>query len=233
MCLVIVPLAGPDFHSEKFGIRPLFRVGQTPLIEHVLSRRPWMSQADTQVVFVLRETGEHTREMQEFLRAHYPRSQTVVLGDLTAGAPFSALAGLSLSQHHGQPVVIDLADISFDIDFDPKAYFQDNIDVDAVVPFFLSGDPKFSYLELDGARVLRAREKQVISANASAGVYVFRDSATYLRALIHALQQPEVSKVGSAYFVCPSINGLISLSRHVHAIEVSNVQPVGALFHDA
>lgn len=233
MCLVIVPLAGPDFHSEKFGIRPLFRVGQTPLIEHVLSGRPWLSRTDTQLVFVLRETGEHTSVVQAFLRTRYPRSQTVVLGDLTTGAPFSALAGLALSRQHAQPVVVDLADISFDIDLDPAAYFRDNVDVDALVPCFRSDDPKFSYLELDGMRVLLAREKQVISANASAGVYVFRDSSTYLRALIHALEYPELSKVGSAYFVCPSVNGLISPTRHVHAIEVSGVQPVGALFHDA
>lgn len=233
MCLVIVPLAGPDFYSEKFGIRPLFRVGQTSLIEHVLGGRPWVSDADTQLVFVLRDTGEHTRQMQQFLLGRYPRSQTVVLGSLTAGAPFSALAGLALSRQHDQPVIIDLADISFDIEFDATTFFRENVDVDGVVPFFLSDDPKFSYMQLDGMRVLQAREKQVISANASAGVYLFRDSTTYLRALMYALQEPDVSKVGAAYFVCPSVNGLISQSRHVHAIQVSGVQPIGALFHDA
>jgi hypothetical protein len=232
MSLVIVPLAGPDFHTPRFGIRPLHPVGGSTLIEHVLGRRPWLSAPGAGLVFVLREEGGHTAEARAFLARRFPRARFVTLGDLSAGAPLSALAGVALASDPLAPVIVDLADIGFEADgWDPAAYFRTHPEVDALLPWFTSSDPKFSYLRLDGVRVLEAREKQVISSHASAGVYAFRDVATCLRAVGYGLQHPEVCRVGPAWFVCPSVNGLITPDRQVHALEVRDVEPVSALFH--
>lgn len=236
MSLILIPLAGPDFYTEKFGIRPLYPVGKSTLIEHVLASRPWMSSAsrtEEQIVFILREEGLHTDEMSSFIKKRFPSADTVILSSLSAGAPLSVLAGISLARNHDEPIIVDLADIAFDMQWDPTAYFRVNQNVDAVVPYFSSRDPKFSYLKLDGARVIEAREKQVISSNASAGVYFFRDATAYLRAVIYCLQHPGICKVGTALFVCPSVNGLITKERQVHAIEVRNVEPISTLFHES
>lgn len=234
MCVVIVPLAGPDFYTEEFGIRPLYPVGNSTLIEHVFASRPWMSgvlAGDNQLIFVLRDQGLHTDEMKSYLAAHFPSAETVVIGAMSDGAPLSALAGISLLRRHDVPVIIDLADIAFDMSWDPAAYFRVNQNVDAVLPYFTSTNPKFSYLRMNGPHVIETREKEVISSNASAGVYFFRDATTYLRALIYCLQHPDICKVGAAFFVCPSVNGLITTERQVHALEVCNVEPIGAFFH--
>lgn len=236
MCLIIVPLAGPDFYTERFGIRPLYKVGNSTLIEYVLARRPWMfgtSGTDNQLVFVLRDEGSHTDEMRSFIAERFPSADTVVIGTMSGGAPLSALAGIALSRQHDVPVIVDLADIAFDMPWDPTEYFRVNQNVDAVVPYFSSRDPKFSYLKLDGACVIEAREKQVISSNASAGVYFFRDATAYLRAVIYCLQHPGICKFGTALFVCPSVNGLITKERQVHAIEVRNVEPISTFFHES
>ena len=234
MSLVIVPLAGPDFYTDRFGVRPLYPVGNVTLIEHVLGGRPWMPRIlsdDGQLVFVLRETGRPTEEMLAFLAKKYPSAGTVVLGSLSAGAPLSALAGIALARHHAAPVIIDLADIAFDLAWDPTDYFRHHESVDAVVPTFTSDDPKFSYLATEGKRVVAAREKQVISNQASAGVYCFRDVPTYLRATSYCLRHPNVCKVGAALFLCPSVNGLITTERDVHVIDVQNAEPIGRIFH--
>lgn len=236
MCLTIVPLAGPDFYTKQFGIRPLYPVGDSTLIEHVLARRPWISgisRGDSQLIFVLREEGSYTGEMLSFIAERFPLANTVVLGSLSAGAPLSALAGIALSRRHDVPVIVDLADIAFDMSWDPTEFFCVNENVDAVVPYFISRDPKFSYLRLDGSRVIEAREKQVISSNASAGVYFFRDISTYLRATIYCIQHQDICKVGAALFVCPSVNGLITGERQVHAIEVRNAEPISTIFHES
>jgi hypothetical protein len=234
MSLIIVPLAGPDFYTEKFGIRPLHPVGESTLIQYVLSKRSWMREAkqDDQLVFVLREIGKHTDIMKEFIHLNYPHAQTVTISTLSSGATFSALAGLSLAKKHDQPVIIDLADIAFDLDFDPELYFKENPSALAVVPYFPSNDSKFSYLRLDGKRVLEAREKIVISSNASAGVYCFKNVSAYLKAVDYSVQNPSVCTFGPAYFVCPSVNGLISETTDVHALEVHRVQPISTLFHE-
>jgi hypothetical protein len=234
LSIIIVPIAGPDFYSEKFGIRPLYPVEGTTILEHVLSMRPWYSRilsgAD-QLIFVLREDGLHTVEMLGYIAAKFPFSNTVVMNQLTAGAPMSVLAGIALVKDHNTPIIIDLADVAFTCTCEPVEYFYLNPNVDGIVPYFNSQDPKFSYLKLQDRRVVEAREKQLISENASAGVYIFRDTPTYLRAVIYCIQHPETCKIAGNFFVCPLVNGLISTERDVHAIKVNNVRPIGAIFH--
>ena len=57
MCVVIVPLAGPDFYSQKYGYKALIDINGKALIEAVLKKRPWIN-ADMQsrLIFVLRES---------------------------------------------------------------------------------------------------------------------------------------------------------------------------------
>lgn len=231
MSLVLIPLAGPDFYSDEFGIRPLYPVGNVTLIEYVLSKRQWMSQPENKIVFILREEGSHTKKMRDFLAQKFPTANVVTIDSLSSGAPFSALAGISLAQNFDAPVIIDLADIACTLSLNPIEYFQNNPQADAIVPYFNSENPKFSYLELDGTHVTKAREKQVISTNASAGIYIFRNVGTYLCALNFCLENPEICKIGRAFFVCPSVNGLITKSRQVHAIKVQNLEPIGEIFH--
>lgn len=234
MCLTIIPLAGPDFYSAKFGIRPLFPVGNSTLIEHVLANRPWISKSNetnSQLVFVLREEPPHSNTMTKFIFERYPTAEVVTVGRLTAGAPLSALAGLSLAKDDNTPIIIDLADIAFDLRLDLVEYFQTKQDVDAIVPYFRSSDPKYSYLKLSENNVIETREKTVISDHASAGVYCFRNVSTYLRALSYCMKNENICKIGSAFFVCPSVNGLIGFDRRVHGIEVTNAQPIGRIFH--
>jgi hypothetical protein len=236
MPLLIVPLAGPDFYSEKFGIRPLYPIGNLTLIETVFSSRPWISGnslVSNQIVFVLRDEGPNTKIMQRFIKKKYPSAQTVLLSSYTVGAPLSALAGISIFTSHRSPVVIDLADISFDMPQDFNTYFFKHPNVDAIVPYFNSEDPKFSYLKLDGPNVIQASEKQIISSNASVGVYFFRDVVTYLKSIIFCLENPKICKCGNSFYICPSLNGLIVEGRQVHALEVKNVQPFSAMFRNS
>ena len=53
-----------------------------------------------------------------------------------------------------------------------------------------------------------------------------------MRAAIYCMQHSDICKIGRNFFVCPSVNGLITAERDVHAIEVSNVRPIGTIFHE-
>lgn len=235
MSLIIVPLAGRDFYTDEFGIRPLYPYAGSTLLQHVLEKRPWFDSSlagSNRFVFVLRYAPPYTETVINFINQHYPHATTVVLGNFTAGALLSALAGISLIDKLDEPIVIDLVDIAFDWDFNIEKWFANNDGVDAVVPYFHSTDNMFSYLLLDGELVVRAREKQQISENASAGVYLFRNAATYLRSVAFCLENPEICRAGSALFICPAVNGIIGNGRKVAAFPVENVTPVSIIFHN-
>ena len=233
MSLIIIPLAGPDFYTEKFGIRPLYPLGDSTLIEHVISTRFWVKHTDegNQIVFVLLDVGAPTKTMQDFIAKKFPTAHCVVLGNVSSGAPFSALAGLALSKQLTTPVIVDLADIGFSLSLNVEAYFANHPKVMGLIPYFESRSPKFSYLQIEGGKVLEAREKEVISNHASAGVYIFRNVQAYLEAILFAMRNPSKCTVNNLFYVCPIFNGLISDHQEVHAIAVDHVEPLSQLFH--
>jgi len=233
MSLIVIPLAGPEFLSKEFGIKPLFKVGDTTLIDYVLTKRVWLNN-DSQknnFIFVLRDVGWQTEKARSYLIHTFPSSKVVVLSSLTLGASFSVLSGVAMTNELDQPVIVDLADIAFDITFNPKLYFDKNPSVDAVIPYFESDDPKFSYLTINGDNILEAKEKQVISSHASAGVYIFRNAASYLEAVIFAIKNKEECTINDVFFVCPSVNAFITAGKNVHGISVEKAEPLSAIFH--
>jgi hypothetical protein len=230
---VVVPLAGPDFYKDSYGIKPLANYKGEPLIKKVLGSRKWMKDffecESNELIFVLYENDEHTQECREYLSNNWPASKFVTVSQYSSGATFSVLAGVALSNFPANHLIVDLADIIFETEQGLFELFKDN-GIRASIPYFDSFDSKFSYLELDDNIVLRAVEKEVISMNASAGVYFFRTSADYFKAAAWSVENPKYSTVNDVFFVCPSINAFVS-DRAVSAFPVSNVDPISLIFH--
>ncbi len=228
----VVPLAGPDLVHPVHEFRPWVPLGGLPLLERALGSRPWKGQlASSDHVFVLRETPQIER-LEAWLRERWPGSRQVRLSHLTEGALYSALAGVAGLSGDDEPIVVDLADILFeDGPQDLEALFDGETGM--VVPCFDSDEPCFSYLRSEDGRVVEAAEKRVISRAASAGVYVFRDRPTFLKAAAHSIANRETLAYRGVLFVCPMANGVIADGFDVLAPMLSAVDPIGKAFHDA
>jgi NDP-sugar pyrophosphorylase family protein len=88
-------------------------------------------------------------------------------------------------------------------------------------------DPKWSYVKVDdNSHVIEVREKQVISNQATVGVYGF-SSATLLRKAFELMWQEE-DQTNGEYYVAPSFNYLIKLG---HQISVIDLGPVSNVMH--
>jgi hypothetical protein len=224
----IVPLAGPDLIDARYGPRPLFPVNGRPLIATALEGRLWAARlAPSDYVFVLRQI-DGLPPIVAFLEETWPGAAIIVLPRLTGGAMLTALCGVALTAVPKMPLVVDLADILFDGGPDLNSWRKG---LGGIVPCFHSSDPHYSYLRTEGGKVVEAAEKQVISDNASAGVYFFRDAATYLTAASHSLADPSGQRQLDALFVCPLMNGVLAQGLDVDICDVAAVMPIGKLFH--
>jgi hypothetical protein len=226
----IVPLAGPDLWTEKHGFRPLFDLDGTPLIEAALKPRAWAGRlAPEDYVFVLREVPR-LDELVAFLRITWPGCGIVTLSHLTGGALFSVLAAMALVKPD-EALIVDLADILFaGGPADPEALFAAE-GHGAIVPVFTSSEDCYSYLAIFDDLVTEAREKQVISDNASAGVYMFCDMQVFLRAAAHNIDHRETMSFRNVLFICPMVNGVIAGGDTVVAPHIEDCRPVGKIFH--
>ncbi|MBB3595681.1 hypothetical protein FHX08_006098 [Rhizobium sp. BK529] len=220
---IIIPMAGNDFEKLDGSVKAEMPVGKTTLLGATLEARPWWGAA-TVPVFVLRDKPVSRRYAQETLLTRYPTARLVWLSEMSGGAAWSAAAGAALVAFPDSPVVIDLCDIIFDSDADIAASFAADSNLGGLALTFGSRNPQYSYIRLgDDGRMLEAREKIVISDNASAGVYAFRNVAIFHLALTHSLQNRASLAHNGLLFVCPMLNGVVAHGFDVRTLPARDV----------
>lgn len=222
----IIPLAGPDFHSER-GVKPMLNVEGEPLVKRAITSRPWFKsgeQTTDKLIFVLRNT-EHTQAFEKYIKDTFPGCKIATISHLTGGALMTALAGASLVHDFNEPVCVDLVDILYTVELDDSitGFFKKNSEYYGIIPCFEDNYDKYSYLQIKDNKVLRTAEKQVISNVASAGTYFFRDLPTLLEATAGSIENKDEYAYKGSLFMCPSYNELIRKGKEVAPLFVSNV----------
>lgn len=229
----IIPLAGPDFHSERYGIKPLFLLEGRPLIQVAIESRHWYQCGELQasgMIFVLR-ASPHTDETVAFLQRTFQGCRIVLVSHLTRGALLTSLAGLSVIENYDVPIVVDLVDILYESRLEVGQLFSSDAEVGGVLPYFKSSNPKYSYLSCEAGWVVKTAEKEVISDCASAGTYFFRNMSVFLHACLHSVERESEFAVKGILFLCPAFNGVVAQGRRVLPVEVGNVREISLLFH--
>lgn len=221
---IIVPLAGPDFVLPNGSVKPLTPIKDSALLRHTLDTRPWASESPN-YTFIFHKSTKSDAFIERHLRSWYPDAKTISISNYTRGAAFSALIGLSAQVDFSKPIIVDLADIIYKtIKPDICEIFETDKNCGAVALVFESSETKYSYLRLnDEGSVIEAAEKRVISSTASAGTYIFRDTATYLRAVAHAIDNENTQTFKGLFYVCPLFNGVLAQCLNVKLLSVTDV----------
>jgi dTDP-glucose pyrophosphorylase len=89
---------------------------------------------------------------------------------------------------------------------------------DAGIIVFPSENPKYSYVRSVKNKVVEIAEKVVISNNATAGVFYFKNSETLLKCIEWALLNRIT--IDGNYYLAPAINYLVSQGKKVSTIEI-------------
>lgn len=228
---VVVPLAGPDFVTPAGGVKAMVEFRGGALLPTVLNRRPWAGNIRAEnYSFVMLDRPETRQFAQEHLYRIYPSSRVAFVGTSTDGAALSAAIGVAVTEQCDQPIIVDLADIDFDLD-EPHvtSRFLRESQLGGLALTFESTLPCYSYFRRDPfGRVVEAAEKDPISREASTGVYIFRNASVFFKALSFALAEPEKCTYNGMYFVCPIMNGVLQAGMTVETISVDNVIDIKA-----
>lgn len=194
-----------------------------PLLKYALDSRPWASKAK-QYSFVLYDCQEARRFAHAYLSHWYKGCSVVYLSAFTRGAAISALSGLSVLDEFCQPLIIDLADIIYNSNINIKQVLEADQSIGGIALVFESNNPQYSYLASDSnGQFVEAAEKRVISDQASAGTYIFRNCATFLKAVAHAIENESSQAYNSLFYVCPLFNGVLAQGKQVALARVFDI----------
>lgn len=217
---IIIPIAGPDYFSENL-VKGLKKTSNGPLLKNVLTSRPWFNQIKSEnYIFIMQKNKKSIDFYNLHIKSWLPKAKSIFLSEITKGAAISAMMGIGYCiEEKESPFILDLADIKFksqDIIFSKK--FQET-NIDVFIYSFVNSKNSYSYAKLNSeGNVSRIGEKEVISNNAIAGVYVFRSPSIFLDAIsISSKKFNEFSYKGLLY-VSPIINTLIENNQKVNLI---------------
>jgi NDP-sugar pyrophosphorylase family protein len=222
MLSIVIPMAGKGSRFQERGYRdpkPLIPIHGKPMIQLVVdSVRP---ARDARFVFlVLREHLERYG-LEKRLTGWAPGAVVIPLDGTTEGAACTVLlAEPSLDPR--EPMMIVNSDQWIDASIDRFLDAADAQGTDGLIMTMEANTREWSYAKTDGrGRVVRVAEKEVISNEATVGIYHFRRASDFLvgaRAMIAA-----DDRVNGEFYVAPVYNHLIRADRKIGTFSIGSV----------
>lgn len=203
---IVVPMAGRGSRFSQAGYtepKPLIPVLGVPMIRLVIDNlRP---SRPHKFVFICQREHVESYELDYHFSKWAPGSSIVSLGAVTEGAACTVLA--AKHEIDEGPLMIANSDQYIDTSIDDYLAVQDR-GYDGLIMTMKASDPKWSYVGLDAERLVTSVvEKEVISEEATVGIYNFARGTDFIRAAEKMIVSEK--RVNGEFYVAPVYNELI------------------------
>lgn len=223
MLTIVIPMAGRGSRFADAGYtlpKPLLPIHGVPMIEVVVGNlRPARPH---RFVFVCQR--EHLRAFgfEARLRAIAPGCEIVAIDGVTEGAACTVLLAADAIDPD-DVLLIANSDQWVDTDIDRHLALIDSKGLDGLIMTMAADHPKWSYVMLDDeGAVCRVVEKEVVSHEATVGLYAFARGRDFVAAARAMIARDE--RVNGEFYVAPVYNDLLARGARV---AYDNVGAVG------
>ncbi len=218
MLTIVIPMAGRGSRFANAGYtdpKPLIPIQGTPMIKVVIDNlRP---SRDHRFVFICQREHVEAYGLSEKLAAWAPGCAIVQLDAVTEGAACTVLLA---KEHIGDgPLMIANSDQYIDVAIDDYLAVGDREGIDGLIMTMTADDPKWSFVGLnDEGLVTRVVEKQVISDEATVGIYNFARGTDFVRGAERMIAADK--RVNGEFYVAPVYEELIEDGARVAIMNV-------------
>ncbi|UYL08305.1 glycosyltransferase family 2 protein [Bdellovibrio sp. SKB1291214] len=206
MLNIVIPMAGLGSRFQKEGYalpKPLIDVAGKPMIKVVVENlRPTTPH---KFIFIVQEKHITEFHVDQVLKTVAPNCEIVAINGLTEGAACTVLCAEKYIDN-GDALMIANCDQFVEVNMDE--YLKQASGKDGFIMTMTAHDNKWSFVRLnDQNEVKEVREKEVISSEATVGIYNFKhgkDFCTAARKMIAANE-----RVNNEFYVAPTYNLMI------------------------
>lgn len=215
MLNIVVPMAGRGSRFANAGYvipKPLIPVGGKPMIQWVIENvRP--DQPHRFIFICLAEHLVTYPEVAATLKSLCPGCEIVEVAQVTEGAACTVLLARDFIDNDA-PLMIANADQYVSLDINRYLATMDEQAADGLIMTFWADHPKWSYCRMkpDGT-VAAVVEKQVVSNEATVGIYNFRRGGDFVRAADAMISKN--LRVNNEFYVAPAYDQLIEEGQKV------------------
>ena len=221
MLNIVLPIAGRGSRFAVAGYtqpKPLIHVHGEPMIAAVVRNiRPACQHR-----FIFVALAEHLQHagMREALAIAAPGSVIVPVDRVTEGAACTVLLARDYI-NSDDPLMLANSDQWVDIDINQYLAAMDRQRADGLIMTMKADDPKWSFVGLDRNNfVTRVVEKEVISDEATVGIYNFRRGAAFVAAADRMIAKN--LRVNNEFYVAPVYNEMIEDGARVAIYNVGS-----------
>ncbi|MDH3485667.1 MAG: glycosyltransferase family 2 protein [Myxococcales bacterium] len=189
--------------------QPMIRV----VIENLRPKRPHRF-----IFLLLREHAEQYG-LADYLQAWAPGCRLIFVDQVTDGAACTVLLAREDIDSR-QPLMIANCDQYIDTDID--TYLDSMGDADGLIMTMTADDPKWSFVRFDDAgRVVAVIEKQVVSNEATVGIYNYRYGSDFVKAADEMIRAD--LRVNNEFYVAPTYNEMIREGMELRCFNIGSV----------
>lgn len=214
MLTFVIPMAGAGSRFAKAGYRypkPLIPVHGRPMIDVVINNLKPLRR-ESLFVFLVQQQHIEQFGIDEKLHSWCPGCEVVVVEGLTQGAACTVLKAQKFISD--EPLVIANCDQYVDCEMDKFLDDWLDRDQDGMIMTMTANDPKWSFVGFDeNGSVNLVVEKEVISNEATVGIYGFTRGTDFVQAAEEMIAANE--RVNNEFYVAPTYNRLIQKGAHI------------------
>lgn len=209
MLNIVIPMAGAGSRFAKAGYndpKPLIPIHGVPMIKAVIDNlRPTETH---RFIFICQRAHVSAYGLAEKLTAWAPDCALLQLDGITEGAACTVLAAKEFI-NNGDALMIANSDQYVDISIDTYLEKMSEENLDGLIMTMTAHDPKWSFVGLNtSGLVTEVVEKEVISDEATVGIYNFQHGLDFVRAAETMIAKN--LRVNGEFYVAPIYNQLIA-----------------------
>jgi NDP-sugar pyrophosphorylase family protein len=206
---IVLPIAGRGSRFAEKGYaqpKPLIPVCGRPMIDVVLENlRP--KRPHRLILLVLQDHLDRY-DIELVIRTQAPDALIVPVAQVTEGPACTVLLARDRIDSEA-PLMIANTDQWVDVDINVYLDFMDSKSLDGLIMTMRAHDKKWSYVGFDAAgHIDRVVEKEVISDEATVGIYNYRRGSDFVAAADRMIAKN--LRVSNEFYVAPAYNEMLA-----------------------
>ena len=221
---ILIPMAGAGSRFEKAGYtfpKPLIDIFGKPMIQWVIESL----NVKGNFIFIIQKSHQKQFNLKSLLKAIQPNCKIIEIEGVTEGAACTTLLAKKYINNNN-PLLIANSDQFIEWNSSKSFYKFINKKVDGAILTFESFHPKWSYAKINKSNlVTKVAEKEVISNNATVGVYYWLKGSDYVSCAEKMINQN--LRVNNEFYVCPVFNLAIKNKKKIIIEKVDRMWGLG------
>ena len=212
MLNIVIPMAGRGSRFADAGYelpKPLIDVNGKPMIEVVTDNiRP---KCDHRFIYICQEEHLKKYNLSDALERMSPGCEIITIDHITEGAACTVLLAEKYIDNDDEMMI---ANSDQYVDTDINDYLPKLGNNDGLIMTMPANHPKWSYIRFDdNGFVTEVREKEVISNEATVGIYNYKHGADFVK-YAHQMIEKNI-RVNNEFYVAPVYNEMIADGKKI------------------